>query len=50
MSFPKDHRAKMHSINSLERLNGESKRPTDVIGIFLNEKGTPRLGGALLLW
>jgi hypothetical protein len=25
MSFPKDHRAKIHSINPLERLNGEIK-------------------------
>ena len=26
MTFPKDHRAKIHSINPLERLNGEIKR------------------------
>src|SRR6201987_4257074 len=26
MSFQKDHRAKIHSINPLERLNGEIKR------------------------
>jgi transposase-like protein len=28
MSFPKDHRPKIHSINPLERLNGEIKRRT----------------------
>lgn len=26
MTFPKDHRPKIHSINPLERLNGEIKR------------------------
>ena len=32
MSFPKDHRPKIHSINPLERLNGEIKRRTEVVG------------------
>jgi putative transposase len=45
MTFPPDH----YSTDGLERLNGEVKRRTAVIGIFPNDDALTRLVGAILL-
>ena len=49
MTFPKEHRTKLHSTNPLERLNAEIKRRTNVVGIFPNEDAITRLIGAILI-
>ena len=61
MSFPKEHRAKIHSTNPLARVNGEIKRRTEVVGLadfpelrsrscsLPNAAAITRLVGAILL-
>lgn len=47
--FPQTHRVKLHSTNTLERLNKEVKRRANVVGIFPNENSITRLIGAVLM-
>src|SRR3954465_8277169 len=49
LTFPLQHRTKLHSTNPLERLNKEIKRRADVMGIFPNPESIQRLIGAVLL-
>lgn len=48
MSFPEQHRRRLHSTNTLERLNKEIKRRTNVVQIFPNVSSLVRLIGAIL--
>src|SRR5690242_168420 len=49
MTFPFQHRTKLHSTNPLERLNKKVKRRADIVGTFPNEASITRLIGAVLL-
>ena len=49
MTFPAQHRAKLHSTNPIARLNGEIKRRTAAVGIFPNEASIRRLVIAILM-
>jgi putative transposase len=47
--FPQEHWRKIWSTNSLERLNKEIKRRTNVVGISPNDAAITRLVGSQLL-
>lgn len=48
-AYPAPHRVKLHSTNTLERLNKEVKRRANVVGIFPNQASIMRLIGAVLM-
>jgi putative transposase len=46
---PKEHRAKLHSTDEIERVNRDFKRRTEVVGILPNEAAITRPVRAILL-
>ncbi len=48
-AFPQAHWRKIWSTNPLERLNGEIKRRTNVVGIFPNDASVARLVTAVVV-
>ena len=48
-SFPQAHWRKVWSTNPLERLNGEIKRRTNVVGVFPNDASVARLVTAVVV-
>lgn len=48
-AFPQAHWRKLWSTNPLERLNGEIKRRTNVVGIFPNDASIARLITAVVV-
>lgn len=48
-AFPEKHWPQIAGTNPLERLNGEVKRRSDVVGGFPNDRAVVRLAGALML-
>ncbi len=49
LSFPPEHRTKLHPTNVVERLSRELKTRTLVVSIFPNRESLCRLVGAVLL-
>ena len=49
MDFPTENRTKMHPTNPLERVNKETKRRKNVVGIFSNDEAIVQLVGAILI-